>query len=127
MKLYLDDDTVDQRLVQQLERAGHVVWTPIRMGLSGVSDARHSATLADNYIRGALGMTLTQQQKVAVEQGQAVPVVIDGAQCVIVLEEVYERVKRLIDDESVAEEAYPAVLAAWDAVGSPQDAEDYRQ
>jgi len=41
MKLYLDDDTTDRRLVQQLERAGHAVWTPAQVGLSGVSDARH--------------------------------------------------------------------------------------
>lgn len=50
MKLYLDDDTTDRRLVQQLERAGHTVWTPIQVGLSGVSDARHLIHCCDNEL-----------------------------------------------------------------------------
>jgi len=83
--------------------------------------------LADDFVQGEKRLTLTQQQKDAVKHGQAVPVVIDGAHCVIVLEEVYERVKHAVDGEIAAEEAHPAVLAAWDAVGSPQDVEDYRQ
>lgn len=70
-------------------------------------------------------MTLTQQQKAAISHGEAVPIVIDGATCVVVLQEVYERCKRVIDDEMDPDEAYPAVLEAWDSVGSPQDAEDY--
>ena len=70
-------------------------------------------------------MTLTQDQKVAIDQGKAVPVVIDGTRCVVVLQDVYERFKRVIDDEMDPEDAYPAVLEAWDSVGSPQDAEDY--
>jgi hypothetical protein len=57
-------------------------------------------------------MTPTQQQKNAVAQGLAVPVVIDGAPCVVVLEAVYERVKRMIDGDFPPEEAYSAVLAA---------------
>ena len=72
-------------------------------------------------------MTLTQQQKQAVEQGQAVPVVIDGAQCVVVLEEVYQRFHRVLDEETDPQRSYAAVLSAWDAVGSPDDAEDYLQ
>ena len=72
-------------------------------------------------------MTLTQEQKEAVTQGHAVPVTIDGAPCVVVLEEVYERVKRVFDGDTAPEDAYPGVLAAWDAVGSPEDAEDYRR
>lgn len=70
-------------------------------------------------------MTLTHEQKLAIDQGKAVPIVIDGAQCVVVLQDVFERCKRVIDDEMDPEEAYPAVLEAWDSVGSPQDAEDY--
>jgi hypothetical protein len=71
-------------------------------------------------------MTLTQQQKSAVEQGQAVPVMMDGTPCIVLLEEVYNRVKRVLDSEADPQDLYPAVLSAWDAVGSPHDAEDYR-
>lgn len=48
MKLYLDDDTVDRRLVQQLERAGHSVWLPTQVGIPGVSDARHLIHCCEN-------------------------------------------------------------------------------
>ena len=44
-------------------------------------------------------MTLTKEQRAAVGQGEAVPVVIDGTRCVLILRDVYERVKRVIDDE----------------------------
>ena len=71
-------------------------------------------------------MTLTREQKSAVEQGEAVPLEIDGTRCVLLLEDVYQHVKRVIDDEMDPEAAYPAVLEAWDSMGSPQDADDYR-
>ena len=70
-------------------------------------------------------MTLTTEQAAAVRQSEAVRVVIDGTRCVLLLEDVYERVKRVLDEELDPEEAYPAVLEAWDSVGSPEDAEDY--
>jgi predicted nuclease of predicted toxin-antitoxin system len=41
MKLYLDDDTVDRRLVAMLRNAGHSVITPSSVNLSGAPDARH--------------------------------------------------------------------------------------
>lgn len=50
MKLYLDDDTADRRLVQQLERDGHAVWVPNQVGLSGVSDARHVIHCCENEL-----------------------------------------------------------------------------
>jgi hypothetical protein len=71
-------------------------------------------------------MTLTQEQKQAIDQGQAVSLVIEGARCVVVLQEVYEHRQRLLDNEMNPEVAYPAVLDAWDSVGSPQDALDYQ-
>ena len=43
MKLYLDDDTVDRRLVKLLMNAGHDVIVPADIGLAGASDARHLA------------------------------------------------------------------------------------
>jgi hypothetical protein len=70
-------------------------------------------------------MTLTSEQKAEIDKGNAIPVVIDGAHCVVVLQDVYERCKRVIGAEMDPEEAYPAVLEAWDSAGSPQDAEDY--
>lgn len=41
MKLYLDDDSVDRRLVAMLRSAGHSVVLPASVDLSGASDARH--------------------------------------------------------------------------------------
>lgn len=70
-------------------------------------------------------MTLTAEQKAAIDDGKAIPVVIDGARCIVVLQDVYERYKRVLGDEMDPEEAYPAVLEAWDSAGSPRDAEDY--
>ena len=77
-------------------------------------------------VKGGAQMTLTEQQKHAVEQGQAVPVSMDGTPCIVLLEEVYNRVKRILAAESDPQGLYPAVLSAWDAVGSPHDADDYR-
>jgi hypothetical protein len=71
-------------------------------------------------------MVLTQQQRDAVGQGEAVPLVVDGNRCVLVREDVYERAKRVIDTEMDPQEAYPAILEAWDSVGSPLDGDDYR-
>lgn len=41
MNLYLDDDTVDRRLVSMLRKAGHSIVVPSAVDLSGASDARH--------------------------------------------------------------------------------------
>ena len=41
MRLYLDDDTADRRLVALLTHAGHVVVVPAGVHLSGAPDMRH--------------------------------------------------------------------------------------
>lgn len=55
-------------------------------------------------------MTRTQKQRDAIAQ-----------------EAVYERVKQVVDDDLPPEEAYTAMLAAWDAAGAAEDAEDDRR
>jgi hypothetical protein len=39
MRLYLDDNITDRRVVAELHRMGHVVLLPSAVGHSGVSDA----------------------------------------------------------------------------------------
>ena len=41
MRLYLDDDTADRRLMALLTYAGHVVVVPAGVHLSGAPDTRH--------------------------------------------------------------------------------------
>ncbi len=41
MKLYLDDNMTDQRVVTQLQRAGHAVSVPTDVGHDGAPDAQH--------------------------------------------------------------------------------------
>lgn len=73
-------------------------------------------------------MTFTKEQREAVETSGTVPMTIDGIECVVLRTDVYEKWQSIIDyddSEMAPEEAYPAILAAWHAAGSPQDAEDY--
>jgi hypothetical protein len=42
-------------------------------------------------------MDLTTQQAQAVADGQPVPVVINGVRCIVLREDLYDRVKRAID------------------------------
>ena len=73
-------------------------------------------------------MTFTKEQREAVETSGTVPMTIDGIPCVVVRADVYDRVKRIVeydDSEMHPDQAYPVMLEAWDADGSPQDAEDY--
>jgi hypothetical protein len=70
-------------------------------------------------------MNLSPQQIEALDHGEAVPVVIEGRKCVMVMQEVYDRVKRVIDDTD-PRDTYPAVIKAWDAYGSPDDATLYQ-
>ena len=75
-------------------------------------------------------MIFTKGQRKAVETSGTVPMTIDGIECVVLRADLYDRVKRIIeynDDEMKPEEAYPAILEAWDSEGSPQDAEDYSE
>lgn len=41
MKLYLDDDSLDRRMKEQLRKAGHDVLTSVEAGLDGEPDSTH--------------------------------------------------------------------------------------
>lgn len=69
-------------------------------------------------------MTLTADEKQALARGKAVPVTIEGSLCVLLRADVYEQEQRTRGDTNPAE-MYPAVLTAWDAEASPEDAEAY--
>src|SRR5262249_38428901 len=43
MRLYLDDNLTDRRVVAELHRAGHTVVLPAALGHAGASDAYHFA------------------------------------------------------------------------------------
>jgi hypothetical protein len=63
-------------------------------------------------------MKFTKAEREAVETSGTVPMTIDGIECVILRADLYARVKRIIeydDGEMNPEDAYPAVLEAWDA------------
>ncbi len=65
-------------------------------------------------------MELTNEQIQALDQGNAICIVVDGRECVVLRRDIYDRVKRVIEcDEMLPEEAYPAVLAAWDQEEDP--------
>ena len=65
-------------------------------------------------------MDLSNDQVQALDHGDVVPVTVAGRQCVILRREIYDRVKSVIDDpEMPAEEAYPAILSAWDQEKDP--------
>ena len=69
-------------------------------------------------------MNLTSEQKQAIDHGQAVPLTVEGRDCVLISRDVYDRVKRVIDEDP--RETYPAAIKAWDAYGSPEDATLYQ-
>jgi hypothetical protein len=76
---------------------------------------------------GERRMTLTTEQIAAVKEGEPVTVTPPevGEACILVRADVYAQLKRLMD-EIDPRDAYPAVLKAWDSVGSPKDGELYR-
>lgn len=41
MRLYLDDDSLDHKLIRQLTRDGHEVLVPAAVSLAGESDPKH--------------------------------------------------------------------------------------
>jgi hypothetical protein len=51
-----------------------------------------------------MNMQLTAPQKEAVVRGEAVPVVIESTECVIVRADVFQRVKSVLDDGLDAEQ-----------------------
>lgn len=73
-------------------------------------------------------MRLNNAQREALEQGEAVAVTVGQTECVILRKDVYERVKAVLFDDGEMDPcaAYPAVLRAWDSVGSPEDATLYQ-
>lgn len=65
-------------------------------------------------------MDLTNDEMQALDQGRAVPIVLGGRECVVLSRDVYDRVKRVVEySEMAPEDAYPAVLAAWDQEQDP--------
>jgi hypothetical protein len=71
-------------------------------------------------------MTLSAEQIQAVKEGAPVTVTPPevGDVCVLVRADVYALSHMM--DEIDPRVAYPAVLKAWDSVGSPEDGELYR-
>lgn len=59
-------------------------------------------------------MELNNEQKQALEQGEAVPVTVDETRCVVVREDVYERIRSLPvdydDGDYDVSETYPAII-----------------
>jgi hypothetical protein len=76
--------------------------------------------LADHNHQRSYPMNLTNDQIQALDHGDAVPVLVDGRECVVLRRDIFDRVKGVIEyDEMSPEEAYPAVLAAWDQEEDP--------
>lgn len=73
-------------------------------------------------------MNLTTEQQQAIVSGEAVEAAVNGVTCVVLRKDIYERVKRVLYDDSEMDprETYEAVLQAWDDQGSPEDGELYR-
>ena len=79
-----------------------------------------------------MAMDLSSEQVRAIDHGDAVPIMVDGRSCVVLRQDVYDRVKRVFDfddSEMRPDETYLAVLAAWDQDYDPGlDAyQDYKQ
>ncbi len=74
-------------------------------------------------------MTLTGEQVTAIKDGT--PVTLTPAEvgepCVVLRADVYERLKTVMMEEDDPRVHYAATLKAWDAEGSPNDGELYRQ
>jgi hypothetical protein len=54
-------------------------------------------------------MNLTLEQQRAIDKGEAVPITVDGRECVVIRRDVYEQVKSFAHDEVDPEEAYPMI------------------
>ena len=65
---------------------------------------------------------MSSAQKLALDNGQPVPIVVDQTECVIVRRDIFEQSKDL-----PVEESYSVVLEAWDAEGNSNDGDAYRQ
>lgn len=64
-------------------------------------------------------MNLTQEQVDSLKAGNAITLLPPevGEDCVLVLAHAYARLKRNLEPE----DAYPAILDAWDSMGSTDD------
>jgi len=69
-------------------------------------------------------MIITNQQIDSARSGQVVRVSTDAGELVILNADVYDRIASLLSNDP--REAYPSVLNAWDAEGSPDDATTYQ-
>jgi hypothetical protein len=49
-------------------------------------------------------MNLTVEQQQAIDQGEPVPLTVDGRECVLIRKDVYEHVKTLYDDSEWTDE-----------------------
>ena len=59
-------------------------------------------------------MTLTSEQRNAVGMGEPVMIDVDGKPCVLMLKDVYEKSRKIIDfSEMPPDEAYAAIEDAW--------------
>ena len=65
-------------------------------------------------------MTLDIQQQKAIQQGQPVPIVVDGTECVLLRKDVFERVKQVIGDDALdADTLYELLEATADDAQDP--------
>jgi hypothetical protein len=71
-------------------------------------------------------MELTKEQIESAQKGEVVRVQTDSGEIVVVKAEVYDKLVGLVYDELDPRDTYPAVLKAWDAEGSPDDATAYQ-
>lgn len=59
-------------------------------------------------------MTLTTEQRNAMDMGEPVTVEVDGKTCILILKDVYEKSRKIIDfSEMPPDEAYAAIEQAW--------------
>jgi hypothetical protein len=71
-------------------------------------------------------MELTQEQIESIQQGKAVKITVSGTECVVLSQAAYQDLTALRYDDMDPREAYPGLLKAWDAEGSPADADHYK-
>ena len=69
-------------------------------------------------------MNISNEQIDSVHKGQALRVSTDSGELVILNAETYDRILGLLNHDP--RETYQAVLGAWDAEGSPDDATTYQ-
>jgi hypothetical protein len=71
-------------------------------------------------------MEITTEQIESARCGNVVRIQTEFGEFVLLKAEMYDLLARLSYDDFDARASYPAVLRAWDAEGSPNDATDYQ-